>query len=175
MNAEIISYRCQRAQWETARLLMGLSLPLGLSEMGLDDEACRAAYDSMCEDGLLCPSGDEVIVDRLFALLLTQASRADLAIAIRCEGRQIMLHRAPELVLLSEWTPASCEWTPLPTATAAREPLFNLLRHIKAPVDLELLLPQGPARAETPQSPDAAREALEQLYNAFCVEILNRS
>ena len=172
MNGEMISYRCLRTEWETARLLLGLNLPIGLAELSMDADTCQAAYDSLCEAGLLSPSGDTVIVDRLFAFLLTQASLADLALLLHDENRQVLLYRAPELTLLSEWTPLYCKWTPLPTVTAAQAPLYALLRRCKAPVNMELLQGGAVLQAATADSPDIFRETLDKLYNAFCVKTI---
>lgn len=173
MNAELISYRLKRDEWETMRLLLGLQPPLGMGDISLDEKACEAAYASLCDAGLLTPCGDDVIVDRLFAFLLHQACQADICLAVRSEPRQVFLHRAPELILLSEWTLPNCRITPLPGPATARTPLFAALARCPAPLDMELLLPAGSSQAATVESADLAPDTLDRLYNAFCVQTLS--
>ena len=175
MNAEYISYCCSRTEWETVRLLLALNVPIGLQDISMDAETCQAAYDSLCEEGLLTPVGDEVVVDRLLALLVTQACSADLALALRSGERHVLLHRAPDMVLLSEWTLEHCQLTPLPNAVAARNALFAALARCRQSVDLELLQTQKAVKAATAANAADAQAPLEKLYTDFCVYTLNNA
>ena len=173
MNAEYISHCCSRTEWETVRLLLELSTPIGLQDIPMDAEACRTAYDSLCDQGILIPSGDSVIVDRLLAFLITQASQATACLALRARDHHLVLHHAPALYLLSAWTRDKCVLTPLPNLATVREPLFESARLLPLPADLELLVNAQTINAASASSPDELSAALEDALQRFGIITIN--
>lgn len=173
MNAEYISYCCSRNEWETVRLLLALNVPIGLQDISMDAEACQAAYDSLCDQGILIPSGDSVIVDRLFSFLITQASQASACLALRAQGRHLLLHRTPALYLLSVWTREKCVLTPLPSLIAVREPLFEAAKRCSLPADLELLVGAEAVSTASVPSRDALFTALEDALQRLGIITIN--
>ena len=168
MNAETIGYNCSRAEWETLRLLLKLPLPPGMSLLELDAQACQAAYDTLCESGLLVPSGDRVVVDRLFAFLLSELSESRLCLRVQADGRHLLLYRTPRLALLCECTLAHCCMIPFQEARQAEDSLQSRLRHCEPPVVVSLLEEDALLETAEAESQDQASTIAAGMFQRFC-------
>ena len=166
MNA-IIGYSCTRAEWETLRLLLELSLPLGVSETPLDKDACQEAYDSLCAAGILTPVGGKVHVDQLYSFLLAELSESSLCLTCRSEGRHVQLFRGSGLLILCEWTVRNCTMTPVQDPASARDPLLNAFSRCSVPLTLELMRENTLLDSLEFDSAESARRGLDGMFQAF--------
>lgn len=167
MNAETIGYTLPRAQWEALRMTLELSDPFHALEMTMSSDELRIACAELCSIGLLTPSGERVIVEALAAYLLTELSKADLALEGWSGDHRAMLLRALHMTIMVETHRGQTTLTPIENAASAR-PLFEAFI-ARCPVPVSFALRNRNAVCMAGDSSDTVQiqEILDRLYRAF--------
>lgn len=172
MNNDIMGYRYTRNELETLRLILDIDLPLGVEPVQLDEESYHAAFEALCDADILVNAGERVLVDPLTALLMRQASASSLCLRIRSDQRHTLLHRAPNMFLLSECTSRNCTLTPLQYAHHVAEPIARALSRHEAPLILEIM-EDGQLKTIEAATPADAQIALKDYLARLRVHYAN--
>ena len=162
--AEIVGYTLPEAGWAALRTLLRLPDPLHALET---DARPRDGLDCLYDMGLATPAGERVIVDELFAFLLTELSQADIALSFRAGDARLTLCRCPRLYIMLEQRPSRVTLTPLPSAETADACLSAAVARLGAPLSATLEGRSGIMLSETVPEIEDVPSALARLFDLF--------
>ena len=174
MSPEYVGYRYSRAELSALILLMNIDGLHGFIPDPLDAFSYESAIASLASSGLLARTGEQVLIDRITALILSAMHRSSRCLIFRQKGRCVAVFRSDIMYVLAEY-PArgSCTLTPLQSASAVSEPLTHALSSQKGPFSIELM--EGGTAVQTGDLQEATPAAIDQLLRPLCPDAENPS
>lgn len=170
MNAETVGYRYTDDELTSLMLILSLDAPLGSSRRIIAEPAYDRAIEQLARSQIVTPAGDDMFIEPLTAMLLTELCSAQIALGIASQGRVTTIFRSPRLLIADELFSGIHTVTPLRDIPEASAHLHDsVLRHA-LPAEITLVTDSGAGRrSETAQDIDSLRRIaggfLSQLNN----------
>lgn len=168
MNPEAVGYRYSDDELASLRLILDLDAPLGSIPCTLDEDAYNKSIESLTAAGVVIPAGDELYIDPLTAMLLTEASRSESCLRIISQDRVSFLYQAAELCIIDELCSGIHTITPLPTLEAAADCIISsLVRHVLPAETAVITEYENEGLSEEVSDPDSLLHAVRQQLASF--------
>ena len=168
MNTEAVGYRYTDDELATLRLVLDLDAPLGSVQRTLEEEAYNKAIESLTAAGIVVPAGDELYIDRLTTLLLTEASRSARCLRIISQNHVTLLHQAQEMYIVDEIFAGIHTITPIQTLDAASGYITSsLVRHVLPAETAVITEYENEGLSEEASDPDSLLRAVHQQLASF--------
>lgn len=167
MSIESIGYRYTRDELEALRLVLNLSVPLGIDPVKLDRTRYEAALESLTDSGLVVGTQKQLLIDPILMLMLREASASTHCLRIRSTNRHSVLLRTPQMYLMNDCMLSGCTIKPLQSAKHTKEPVLDALSLHQVPIFIDYLSNEDryTIEAATPEEAlSAALEALRKLH-----------
>ncbi|MBQ8088425.1 MAG: hypothetical protein IJ234_08405 [Clostridia bacterium] len=130
MNAESIGYRYEPIELATLLAILRLPNPPDAPLPELTEALAQNAAEELIEAGIVLSAGEGYGVNRLNALLLSNAAHCRYHVTARAADRTVVLWRGSALFVLGEFPKSGAiTLTPIRDAAAARRALQDALNH----------------------------------------------
>lgn len=156
MNAENVGYRFTDDEIATLALILSLNAPPGAAQHVIDEESYDRAFEALTAAQVVTPAGEDVYIEPLTAMLLTEISDSPRCLRIVSGNRSAAIYSSLRLLVADEQFSGIHTLIPLRDKSEAAAYISDTLSRYPLPADIALITDTGTGdRSETAADADA--------------------
>ena len=143
MNAENVGYRFTDDEIATLALILSLNAPPGAAQYVIDQDAYDRAFEALTAAQVVNPAGEQVYIEPLTAMLLSEISDSPRCLRIVSGNRSVTIYSSLRLLVADEHFSGIHTLVPLRDKSEAAAYIDDTLIRRPLPADIALITDTG--------------------------------